>query len=65
MNGYEAARLIRDMNRRDAGSIPIFAVTTDVFVEDIAMAKQAGMDRYFSKSTDAVLLIQEITHALI
>ena len=53
MNGYEATRLIRGMNRRDAGSIPIFAMTADAFAEDIAMARQAGMDRHLSKPIDA------------
>lgn len=65
MNGYEATRLIRGMNRRDAGSIPIFAMTADAFAEDIAMARQAGMDRHLSKPIDAVSLMQEITRVLI
>lgn len=36
MNGYEATQAIRGSNHEEASSIPIIAVTADVFAEDVA-----------------------------
>ena len=44
MNGYDAAKKIRAMDRPDAQRIPIFAMTADAFAEDIEAAKAAGMN---------------------
>lgn len=59
MNGYEATKQIRHMNRSDA-SIPIFAMTADAFTEDIKAAKQSGMNVHLSKPLDIQLLLREI-----
>ena len=49
MGGLEATRRIRKMDREDAKSIPIFAMTANAFLDDIAQGKAAGMNEHFSK----------------
>ncbi|MBO5227528.1 MAG: response regulator, partial [Lachnospiraceae bacterium] len=49
MNGYEATKAIRELDRDWAKSIPIIAMTANAFVEDIENAKQAGMNAHLSK----------------
>lgn len=52
MDGYEAARRIRKMDRADAAKVRIVAMTADAFVEDVRMAKEAGMDEHISKPVE-------------
>ena len=52
MNGYEAAKTIRSMDREDAKTIPIIAMTANAFTEDRIRAKEAGMDEHISKPVD-------------
>ncbi len=52
MSGYEATRVIRGMNRPDARSIPIIALSANAFDEDVAMAKDAGMNEHLAKPVD-------------
>ena len=52
MNGYDATRKIRSMNRSDAKTIPIIAMTANAFVEDIQESKEAGMTEHISKPLD-------------
>ena len=49
MNGHEAARAIRSMERQDAGGIPIIAMTANAFAEDEKAALDAGMDAHVPK----------------
>ena len=49
MNGHEAARTIRAMDRRDAASVPIFAMTANAFSEDVKRSREAGMNAHLSK----------------
>lgn len=49
MNGYEAARKIRMLQREDARTIPIFALSADVYEEDIKRALSAGMNGHIAK----------------
>ncbi len=49
MNGYEAARAIRAMEREDAGKIPIIAMTANAFTDDRISSRQAGMNEHLSK----------------
>ena len=49
MNGHEAARAIRALDREDAGRIPIIAMTANAFSEDEKAALDAGMDAHVSK----------------
>lgn len=52
MDGLTATRKIRKMNRKDAGIIPIIAMTANVFNEDVIAAKEAGMDEHIAKPLD-------------
>lgn len=52
MDGYEAARKIRSLNRLDAKTIPIIAMTANAFVEDVEKARNAGMNEHISKPID-------------
>ena len=56
MNGYEAARAIRSLDRPDAGTIPIVAMTANAFAEDVQNAMEAGMNAHISKPIDMVVL---------
>lgn len=49
MDGYEATRTIRGLERIDAVQIPIIAVTANAFAQDVADAKQAGMNNHIAK----------------
>ena len=64
MNGYEAAKMIRSLDREDAKAIPIIAMTANAFTEDRIRAKEAGMDEHVAKPVDAELLIKVI-HKLV
>ena len=59
-NGYEAAKLIRSLDREDAKTIPIIAMTANAFTEDRIRAKEAGMDEHISKPVDVKLLVKVI-----
>ena len=52
VDGYQATRLIRASNHPDAQTIPIIAMTADVFAEDIAEAHNAGMNDHIAKPID-------------
>ena len=52
MNGYNATKRIRSMDREDAKEIPIIAMTANAFTEDRIRAKEAGMDEHISKPVD-------------
>ncbi len=51
MSGYEAARMIRSLNRPDA-QVPIIALSANAFDEDIALSKDAGMNEHLAKPVD-------------
>ena len=60
MNGYEATKMIRSLDREDAKTIPIIAMTANAFTEDRLRAKEAGMDEHIAKPVDGKLLIKVI-----
>ena len=60
MNGYEATKMIRSLDREDAKTIPIIAMTANAFTEDRLRAKEAGMDEHIAKPVDGKLLINII-----
>ena len=64
MNGYEASKMIHSMDREDAKTIPIIAMTANAFTEDKIRAKEAGMDEHISKPVDGKLLVK-IIHELV
>lgn len=56
MDGYEASKAIRKLDRSDALSIPIIAMTANAFKEAVQQAKDAGMNDYITKPVDSGLL---------
>lgn len=58
MDGLEATRLIRSMERKDAAVVPILAMTANVFAEDVRSTKAAGMNEHISKPLDMSKVIQ-------
>ncbi len=58
MNGYEATRTIRNMVREDAHTIPILALTANVFASDLGKAYHAGMNEHIAKPLDVVKLLE-------
>ncbi len=52
MSGYEATRVIRGLDRSDAKNVPIIALSANAFEEDVAMAKDAGMNEHLAKPVD-------------
>ncbi|MFG6331793.1 MAG: response regulator [Lachnospiraceae bacterium] len=58
MSGYEAARVIRGLRRADADTVPIIALSANAFEEDIALAKDAGMDAHLAKPVDIRRMFQ-------
>ena len=60
MNGYEAAKMIRSLDRENAKVIPIIAMTANAFTEDRMRAKEAGMNEHIAKPVDGKLLVKVI-----
>ena len=58
MDGYEACRRIRALDRPDTQSIPIIAMTANAFAEDVQRSLDAGMDAHISKPFDLKKLQQ-------
>ena len=56
MNGYEATRAIRRLDRPDAVKIPIVAMTANAFAEDIKAAEEAGMSEHTAKPLEPEIL---------
>lgn len=52
MNGYDATRAIRSMNRSYCRQIPIVAMTANAFAEDVQAAKTVGMNEHIAKPLD-------------
>lgn len=61
MDGYTAAKEIRDSGRKDAGSIPIVAMTANAFSEDVQKAIHTGMNDHLAKPIDIQLLVKVLT----
>ncbi len=64
MDGYEATRQIRMMDREDAAAIPILAMTANTFAEDIERSFQAGMNAHITKPLDIRVLNSTIRRLL-
>ncbi|MCQ4636111.1 ATP-binding protein [Anaerovorax odorimutans] len=60
-NGYEAARIIRAMDRPDAKTVVIYACTANTFKADQEKAKESGMDGFIAKPIDVKNLMQMLT----
>lgn len=64
MNGYDATRAIRSLEREDAGQVPIIAMTANAFAEDVKEAIDAGMNAHIAKPIDITLLKKTISQHL-
>ena len=60
MDGYQAARTIRSMDREDAKTIPIIAMTANAFTEDRIKSREAGMNAHISKPLDLDLVVETL-----
>jgi CheY-like chemotaxis protein len=57
MDGYEATRQIRKLDRPDAQTVPILAMTADALEEDIQRGLSAGMNGYLTKPVEPQKLL--------
>ena len=64
MDGLEATRCIRAMDRPDAKTVPIIAMTANAFSDDIQRSREAGVNEHLSKPLDLPLLLQAIHRCL-
>lgn len=64
MNGWDAARTIRAMNRPDAEIIPIIAMSANAFSEDIMDSRLAGMDIHLAKPLDEAKMIKALKQCI-
>jgi CheY-like chemotaxis protein len=60
MNGYDATRVIRSMNRGYCGRVPIIAMTANAFAEDVQAAKTVGMNEHIAKPLDLRILVNTL-----
>lgn len=60
MSGYEATRVIRALDRADAATVPIIALSANAFEEDIALAKDAGMNEHLAKPMDVHKMLRTL-----
>lgn len=64
MDGLEATRRIRAMNRSDAKSIPVIALTADAFDEDVQHSMQAGLNAHLCKPVEPDVLFKTLESLL-
>lgn len=64
MDGLTASRIIRAMDRLDARTIPIIAMTANAFTEDKIKAKEAGMDEHIAKPLDRRVLVEVVARLI-
>ena len=60
-DGHEATRAIRAMDRPDAKTIPIFAMTANAFTEDRRKALESGMNAHIAKPVDVSVLLETLS----
>ena len=61
MDGLEATKIIRNLDRSDSKTIPIIALTANAFDEDVQRSMQAGMNAHLSKPIDPDLLFETLS----
>ena len=64
MNGYDATRAIRQMDRADAAVVPIIAMTANAFAEDRIAAKEAGMNEHLAKPLETQVVVRAISRCV-
>ncbi|MBQ9031611.1 MAG: response regulator [Parasporobacterium sp.] len=64
MDGLEATRRIRAMDREDAGTIPVIALTANAFDEDVQRSLQAGLNAHLSKPVQPEVLYETLENLI-
>lgn len=64
INGWDTARMIRSMRRKDAGEIPIIAMSANNFADDIINSRISGMNLHLAKPLEEDRLLQAIYRCL-
>ena len=64
MTGFEAAQVIRALNRADAGGIPIIAVSADAFADDVEKCMECGMNAHTAKPYDFAKIVSLLNELL-
>ena len=64
MNGYDATVRIRSLDRADAASVPIIAMTADAFEDDIRKCLSVGMNAHVAKPIDPAVLYRTLSEVL-
>ena len=62
MNGYEATSAIRGLEREDAASVPIIALSANAYEDDIRKAKESGMNAHVAKPVNTAELYKELLY---
>ncbi|MDD2979885.1 MAG: response regulator [Hespellia sp.] len=65
MDGYEATRVIRELDREDAKIIPIYAMTANAFTEDVTQALSNGMNGHIAKPIDTQVLYSTLAKTML
>ena len=64
MHGYDATRAIGELDRDDAKTIPIAAMTANAFADDVQKALEAGMNAHVPKPIDIKVLCERIAELI-
>lgn len=62
IDGLEATRRIRALDREDAATTPIIAVSANAFADDRRLSREAGMDAHLSKPVSSQELVEALAH---
>lgn len=62
IDGLEATRQIRALDREDAATTPIIAVSANAFADDRRLSREAGMDAHLSKPVNSQELVEALVH---
>ena len=60
LDGLEASKIIRGMDREDAKTIPIIALTANAFDEDVQLSMQAGLNAHLAKPVEPEALFETL-----
>jgi signal transduction histidine kinase/CheY-like chemotaxis protein len=64
LNGYEATKAIRSLDREDAKTVTILAMTADAFADDVKNCLKSGMNGHISKPIDAGQLYETLAREI-
>ena len=65
MDGLSATKAIRALDREDAGSIPIIALTANAFDEDVERSLKAGLNAHLSKPVNSEVLLSTLEQMIL